>query len=786
MSTFPPDFVQKVVSKYGGIRVGSEFKCCCPAHDDKNPSLYIRDGNTAPIFRCMSAGCSYESLMAAFRRDGLVNGVPDSYSWQSHLPPGVPPSWPPRSVLEKAGQSPNGENQKLYRCHYAYRDAGGEIIGFVVRYERDGKKDTIPFFKRDPSGRWWRSGYSSSENRSLYGLEQLDIGDAEVGSVWILEGEKCVDAFTEFEKKTNIGGNRVAVSWPGGAGAVKKADFRPLAGKHVVIFPDFDGPGLRAARWIADTLLAMRCRVFYVDIGAMWEGQNPEGQDFVNWVEGGGKDISLISYSREDIWPKNLGKAEKPKEVPAPVQQFEEYEAPTDLRLNEFGLTERVLKRHGDKIRIITGRGPHIYETDHWVRDTSGKTKALILDTVERIPEEVKTMKPKRAEVVLKFAERCKKNAILNNVSALLECNQSIRLESDDLDPDQYALNCKNLTVDLRSGITRKHNPKDHHSKVTAAIYDENAKCPTWEEFLRFTFRDDAPLLNYFQKAVGYCATGDCSEQVFFITRGNGGNGKSVAFETILHVLGSYAGPLASNVLLLNSYGDPASDPFAVASLIGTRFCLSSEIPQRARLNEARMKELTGQDSVQARHLYQDFFTFKPIAKFWLRCNEYPIMGSGDSGTWRRIRCIPFDRTLKEVSEVFDPRLKDRLEAEAPGILAWIVQGAIRWFNERLGEPTPRMLREKVLVQSELDPLGPWLVDNISFIDESRTHLTELYRNYKEWCKDLGEKERSANWLSREMVNRGFKAGRSEFGRFFEGITLKHGGMRPVVDDFNL
>jgi len=778
---FPSNFVDSVVARYGGIRAGSEFKCKCPAHDDHDPSLYIRNGDFAPVFRCMSAGCSYEAIMAAFRRDGLVNGIPDSKAWHTYLPPGVPPSWPPRSVLEKSGQVPSASNQKLYRCHYTYRSKDGEIVGYVVRYEREGRKDTIPFFRRDDSGRWWRSGYSLSGPRSLYGAEKVKEF---TGLVWVHEGEKCVDAFNRFIGEDEITkGNHLAVTWPGGARAVKKADFSPLAGKNVVVFPDFDAPGIRAGRDVVDILLGLGCRVAYVDVADIWKDLSPEaceGFDFVDWLERGGKDLSEIARESSDIWPKRLSKANSEKE-PENAQAPEDEEVTADLELNEIGIARRCFDKHGEEIRFVEGLGAMIYRDNHWSRDTSDYVKYLVQKTIEEIPLEAKGMKPKKAETLLKFAERSKKNSSICAAASILSRSPRITLRPSDLDVDPYVLNCTNVAVNLRNGMVLKHSPSDHFSKVTRAAYDESAECPTWLSFINFTFRGDPLAIEYFQRAIGYCATGDCSEQVFFITRGNGGNGKSVAFETVLHVLGSYATPLASSNFLLNHFGEAAGDPFAIASLMGSRFCLSSEVPHRARMNEARLKELTGQDSISARYLFQNFFSFKPIAKYWIRCNEYPIMGSSDSGTWRRIRCVPFDRTLKEVQEVYDPRLKEKLEAEAAGILAWIVLGAIKWAADGLGEEPLSFKREKLIVQGEMDTLAPWLAERITLVEDGqRTHLTELFKDYRDWCKDLGEKERSANWLSRELMNRGYKAGRSNHGRYFEGLVLRFGGMKPT------
>ena len=83
------------------------------------------------------------------------------------------------------------------------------------------------------------------------------------------------------------------------------------------------------------------------------------------------------------------------------------------------------------------------------------------------------------------------------------------------------------------------------------------------------------------------------------------------------------------------------------------------------QLNEARMKALTGGDPITARVLYRDWFTFKPVAKFWLAFNHRPTVTDGSHGFWRRVHMIPFNRQFDPETE---PDLADKLRAEAPGV----------------------------------------------------------------------------------------------------------------------
>lgn len=122
---------------------------------------------------------------------------------------------------------------------WAYRDAQGRLIGYVLRFETPEGKTIRPLSWRDSGGgaRWTLQSFDDS--RPLYGLDALAARPSE--PVLIVEGEKAADAargrFPAF----------VVVTWPGGSKAVGKADFAPLAGRRVAIWPDADAAGLDAA-----------------------------------------------------------------------------------------------------------------------------------------------------------------------------------------------------------------------------------------------------------------------------------------------------------------------------------------------------------------------------------------------------------------------------------------------------------------------------------------------------------------------------------------------------------
>jgi putative DNA primase/helicase len=128
---------------------------------------------------------------------------------------------------------------------WAYRDAAGQVLRWTLRFAKpDGEKDIRPAtLWRDGPGkplRWRLKGEPGP--RPLYGLDRLAARPT--APVLVVEGEKTADAAGERFPAF------VAITWPGGSNAVGKADFSALHGRHVIVWPDADDPGRKAAQGV--------------------------------------------------------------------------------------------------------------------------------------------------------------------------------------------------------------------------------------------------------------------------------------------------------------------------------------------------------------------------------------------------------------------------------------------------------------------------------------------------------------------------------------------------------
>jgi len=210
-----------ILQALGGTRTSEEeVMCHCVAHNDPNPSLSVTLKGGKLLVRCF-AGCDQVEVIEALKARGL---------------------WPEAAPSANGNGLPKAWKGKPRTGLWEYRDLNGSLLGYVCRFDGPDGKEVVPFFARNGVG--WKAG-AAPEPRPLYGLHKLQ---GHQGPVLICEGEKATDA------AQILAPGFACMTWPGGSNAVRKADFAPLAGREVIIWPDADEPGQKAARAVQKAL----------------------------------------------------------------------------------------------------------------------------------------------------------------------------------------------------------------------------------------------------------------------------------------------------------------------------------------------------------------------------------------------------------------------------------------------------------------------------------------------------------------------------------------------------
>jgi putative DNA primase/helicase len=364
----------------------------------------------------------------------------------------------------------------------------------------------------------------------------------------------------------------------------------------------------------------------------------------------------------------------------------------------------------------------------------------------------------------LKYLQRlqawCLKSESAPRINAMLELATSepgIPVLPDQLDADPWLLNCPNGTLDLHTGELRPHRREDLITKLCPTPYVRKALAPTWLRFLDDVFsvdgRPDGDLIDYMQRLLGYCLTGDTREHLLAVFYGTGANGKSVLINTLLHVIGEDYAMTAMPDLLMARSGD--RHPTEIASLFGRRLLVCQETGAGRRLNEALVKWLTGGDKLQARRMREDFWQFTPTHKAILVTNYKPEVRGTDNGIWRRLRLIPFAVTFAEDKQ--DKDLPAKLAAEAPGILAWLMRGCQEWQERGMLTPA-RVLAATKEYREEEDVVGLFVQECCTTGGQLSCRASDLYGRFKEWQERTGEdKVKSQKAFGTALTARGFE-----------------------------
>ena len=220
-----------------------------------------------------------------------------------------------------------------------------------------------------------------------------------------------------------------------------------------------------------------------------------------------------------------------------------------------------------------------------------------------------------------------------------------------------------------------------------------------------------------------------------------------------------------------------ASDPRArekaakVASVVVGEAATAVETEEGRRWAEAKIKTLTGGDPIAARFMRQDFFEFVPTFKLVIAGNHKPQLRNVDEAFRRRLHLIPFTVTIPENER--DETLPEKLKAEWPGILEWMIDGCLEWQEKGLCPPE-RVLEATREYLSAEDAIALWIDDRCNQGPDFKAATSELYASFKTWCEQAGEFVISMKRFSQNLEAHGYLRIRLSTGRKgFEDLCPK-------------
>ncbi len=463
-------------------------------------------------------------------------------------------------------------------------------------------------------------------------------------------------------------------------------------------------------------------------------------------------------------------------DTPTGVSPGTAFDEITDLRRELFSATARQSRRqvllanefaaeHGHKLRFAPGLGWLVYGRGRWQIDEGNAfVRQALMDTLRRLLREAVARGDKEME---RLATASQTNSALNAVLEITASLDGIASTVDRFDARPELLNMPNGTLNLDTGELLRHDPSHLLTKMTRGSYDPAApvRSDLWDGFLAEVL-PDPEVRRYWQQVHGLALYGSVLEHVLVVATGPGRNGKGVAYGAASHACGDYAATADDGMFEVRRGGSAQGASPATAKLRGVRYLVASELEERARIDAAFMKRMTGGDRISARFLYGQPFSFDPAFLALLVTNFLPKLPANDPAVWARVRVVPFDVVIPEARQ--DPQLPNKLKGCADAVLSWAVEGWLDYRENGLVTPGAVRVATDEYAESQ-DDVRRFVEDQCTTVPRAQgLTVKALHDNYVAWAAE-------------ENIYSGHVLGRTKFSeslqRLGHGPTRTSGGM---------
>ena len=357
------------------------------------------------------------------------------------------------------------------------------------------------------------------------------------------------------------------------------------------------------------------------------------------------------------------------------------------------------------------------------------------------------------------------------------------------LDTNTLLFGCSNGVLELRHKnqyqqqehvIFRQGRPEDYVSflagknmpdlgPIAYTPYEEyvRQKDPRIDEikdfFEKLFPRED--LRKHVLKLLAACLEGCNREQLFYFFTGVGSNGKSRLVKLMECTFGDYQTQIQATVFTRKRPESGAANPDLIV-IKGKRFISSAEPDEKESLNTSRMKQMSGEDLIEARPLYGEQERFRVMGRIFMLCNHLPPINSMDNGTWRRIRVIPFESQFLDAEHpdyiarkpnvfLIDRNLDSRIVTWREPFLSYLVHIYETEYIPHGLSPEPAIVKqESEKYKADHDSFAKFRSERIrerrdgyDEVTNQKVTLKEIIKAYNRWLITGGGKKMDAREL---------------------------------------
>ena len=752
--------ISEILSYLENVKVVSEnlFRANCPACNDTKGHLYISEEKGKILTDC-KRGCSFSAIVQAsgLKATDFFNDDDNKRTQNSK------PRW------------------NLLRTHN-YTDSAGNIIAKKEIYDKgNGEKSAV--WHRFEGGKFIKG--LQGKKMPLYHLHKF-INAKKSVPLYIVEGEKDVETMERM--------GLIATTSPNGAGSKwSKAHNKYLSGWNVIILADNDEAGKKHAQQTAETICRDVKALKLIPSAAVYPALKKKGDISDIAIEIGIENTRNLLIETQKKTPVYNADS-----VVGSLIAEEQAEKVNFYMWDDTGNAEMFVDLNGENIRYNYVRKKWlVYDGKKWAFSFEDKEIGFFVDkTLKHMTDVIlKSMEKANNENkdgyelhdtdgYKKHIKATRSNKGRNNMLDI--ARHHVAVTPQQLDENDLLFNCQNGTLNLETLEFQPHNRLDYITRISSVEYNPTARSPLFEKFISDIMQNDAELIEYLQKVLGYCLTGLTREECFFIFYGlTTRNGKSTLLETFSYLLGDtdgYSVSVAPSTLIERNAGGASPE---ILHIKGARLMRCGELKAEAMLDDTFIKSITGNDMITARALYGECEEFRCKAKLIANTNGLPPTKNNDLFKSGRVFVVPFSRHFTEEEQDKDLKRKFRQPENLSGILNFCIEGLKKYYQDGL-KPPPAVVKATEEYQQDNDKIKQFF-DDCMIQDGTNTPVSEIYPVYKLWCTENGYKTEGKRVFMNKMRENPYFANKAKVrGIPFCNVIKAHSVKQEIKEKYNI
>jgi P4 family phage/plasmid primase-like protien len=280
--------------------------------------------------------------------------------------------------------------------------------------------------------------------------------------------------------------------------------------------------------------------------------------------------------------------------------------------------------------------------------------------------------------------------------------------------------------IDLKTLEIRERTQEDFWSfECNVDFLGRDSDLSSVEKFFDSICLGSKDLIDYHKRMWGYMLSGNITDRSIHILWGDGKNGKSSIIGIVRKILGKFQCALSEDFMMKKTSKGATDD---LMPLMSARLGILPESDKEEELNSKRVKTMTGNDVINARHLYGHSVQFETQCKPIWATNFKPIINIQDQAILDRIKLVPFSATFEKTAEN-TKYIQDLQTNKINEFFTWFCIGACEWYNGKELIPCAEMNSEMDKFVAENDVVGEFIEETYDTL--TKDEYTKIQKNDK-------------------------------------------------------